>query len=45
MGIPRNSLLRVETQGAAQRTTKHTLTGSRGVSEHATQRFARKMDL
>jgi len=40
-----NSLLRDETQGAAERKTQAYVVYRQGLSEHATKRFARKMDL
>ena len=40
-----NSLLRDEAQGAAERETQAYAVYRQGLSEHATKRFARKMDL
>ena len=45
MGTFRNLLLRDEAQGAAQRMTRHINMDRRGMSEHATPRIPRKMDL
>ena len=45
MGTVRNSEFRDEAQGAAQRMTRHIESDRRGMSEHATPRFARRTNL
>ncbi len=44
MGTSENPDFLDEAQGAAERMTRHILSDRRGMSEHATPRFVRKMD-
>jgi len=44
MGTFKNLKFRDETQGVAQKMTRHIMLDRREMSEHTTPRFARKMD-